>query len=695
MIIVEKQAKGNNRHAARYVQVLADYMRTAKRNPLGEEYGLTLAAYMKGDGLTHETDATGSGERVLAVGGRLRAKSVMWDEAMAEMHRRLAKRSGRLKKPARHLVASYRAGEEPSEADCDAVAQDLAEELDCEAGAVLWALHGDTDNRHLHILVLTLDDDGAATPFGRQGKSHEAMQRAIARLEHAQGLASEAGARYEVVDGEVRRRAQTASRPKSCAPIRTEVLQWEEQTGLESFTRYAQEQLAPLLERSASWTEAQGAIAPLGAMIMKAGSGGEIQTGDGSHRVKLSNVNRQISWSRLVGRWGEWTAPVGAVAPYRPRILDGERAAQWAEHDIWAEAAHGRVQGRIDRLRAERTRTIQLIRDECSARLADLASLQAEPGDAIRLREGIRAIYQGRAVSVDTEYKSRIAALCDLRQDAAEAPDLAGLDLGDFAVPDCSLEISWAQRPTEPEDVPGFRPTRVGEAIQYWSKNDRSRQPAFVERGNRVWINDRSDAALRAALIVAKLRYGDVAAFGDAAFIARAKRLGRELGIEVQDGVMATPKARRPRSARVAVRREAIRLWREEARQGPQHTEGGDRDERRRAAGGKSPHAPRVQEVRAPDQTFTRGWTGVTPTSGQRRRFLAAAHALIEQQDWDAADYGVVPTRLAAGHPPRGVETPSSFPKTTLAGAAANDRSAALSPARGHTGRPLDEGLSR
>lgn len=109
MVIVEKPAKEAGRNASHYVFSLARYMETAKRGSLVEEYGLTLARYMTSEkGAGHEPSA----ERVLATGALVSGRHAAWDAALAEVNARMAKRSSRSKKPARHLIASVHVDED-------------------------------------------------------------------------------------------------------------------------------------------------------------------------------------------------------------------------------------------------------------------------------------------------------------------------------------------------------------------------------------------------------------------------------------------------------------------------------------------------------------------------------------------------------------------------------------------------------
>ena len=564
MIIVEKQAKGAARNAARYCRSLADYMRTAKQHALANEYGIALTTYMRRDmGRNSMPDAE---PRVLTTGALVGDEARSFDDAQLEIERRLARRSKRSRKPARHLVGSYREGEEPSPDDCADVARVLADELGCGDGVIAWALHGDTDNRHLHLLVLTLDADGQATSYGPRGQSHEAMQRAIARLEYTQQLKPEQGSRYVADDDGVRRRPQLPPKTVKRAPINTEVLRWEEETGLESFTRYAQDVLAPMLEGAGSWEQAQADCAEQGAVVRKHGSGGELQSADGLYKVKLSNVDRKLSWAQLTKRWGDWSEPEVDVQPYKPRVLDATKAAAWAEADERRAKVHDAVQGRIDRLRAEKAAAVEALVDELANRRGDVAALELEPAAHARMITALESAFGTRATVLKAEYDDRIAAVRELREEVDACSSPKQVDLSDIQRPDLSLSLAWPTQTTTPVAHPDFRAVVVGSSIQYWAAAGDQRQPAFVERGNRIWINDQSDAALMAALMVAKARYGDVAAYGDKTFILRAQMLGRELGMAVQDGgAVGTPPPRR-RSPRAEINRAAARAAGQEAR---------------------------------------------------------------------------------------------------------------------------------
>lgn len=481
-----------------------------------------------------------------------------------------------------------------------------------------------------------------ATPFGRDGRSHEAMQRAIARVEHDHGFKCEPGARYEIRDGEVQRLPLAPKPAKVRAPITTATRQWEAETGIESFTRYAQEMLAPLIDAADTWDDVQSALAPLGARIMKAGSGGKIESADGHHKVKLANIDRSLTWGKLIKRWGEWSEPAIDAVPYEPRILDPEQALRWARRDEQAEEFHAAVQARIDRLKIECKSVVDTAQREHRQRRADLAALHGDPQDLARLRQSMDVLQRHRIARLRQEYGDRITALRELRGEIADAERLDDIALDDIAAFERGLSIDWACRPAQLVKPPGFIAEVVGQSVHYWRDDGHARRPAFAERGDRIWINDDSDIAIRAALIVAQARYGVVAARGDADFVAKAQRLGRELGIEVQDGTVDAAPPTRARSPRIRQRRDAAHRWQATADARQHEPMPAARDRRAR---GDVAHGPaRQSSAVAGDRRDP------AMSDAARQAILVRVHRLLADDDWDPRDY----YRAATGRGQRG-----------------------------------------
>ncbi|CAM3297231.1 hypothetical protein SPAN111604_15025 [Sphingomonas antarctica] len=580
MIIKLIDKKEGAKGADRYARGLAAYMadadpRRLRPDAIGLDHGLTLSSYMGRMGEIERGRNEPPRERVLYRSALVKGEGLEWDEGVAEMERRLRARKRRVKKPVRHAVLSYRAGEHPTEDQCHEAVGMLAEELGCEGAAVLWAAHADTGNVHIHALIVTVDaETGAALPFGQGADSRanykEAMQRAIARIEHVQQLQSEAGGRYEVRDGHVVRRpapAQQASpmQIRKRAQLRQEIIAFENQSGFKSFTRLAQEVAGPILDEARSWHDLHRNLATQGLGIRPTVNGGELYAG--ADRAKLSNIDRRHSWTQLIkaDRLGRYLEPEDLKpAPYEPRILDHDKAAAWLKRQEREQAVSWRIDQRVASLLAARNVALAEMRAKITHHRDDLAAFGGDP----RLRRDIAAAWPrigaDAIASLSAAFDVRIAAVRALRNAADGVDDLDMIDLDALGALDAGIAMPWhgGHGPPPVVAIEGFDAERRGNVVRYWTRNDssRRRQPALVDAGAIIWVNDVSDRAVEAALTLAYARFGSAAVFGDAAYLAQCARAAERLNITTETITVAEARRRahRKQPTRLAERQYAL-----------------------------------------------------------------------------------------------------------------------------------------
>lgn len=573
MIIKLIAAKARPGDAERYARQLRRYIAGGDRRELapdaaGRDYGLTLSAYMAGD----EEEA--KPERVLCRGARAGGQPCSWDEGAAEVDQCLARRSRKVKKPVRHIVLSCRAGERLDEPACAAAVATLAEELDCEEAALLWAAHGDTDHLHLHVMMVTVDPrTGGALPFGAgpDGRAgyKEAMQRALTRIEHVQRLQPEAGARYEMVgDALMRKPMRAATVTARRAPIRQEVLDWEASSGFMSFTRYVQEVAGPVLDEATSWRDLHRRLAPHGIGVRSAGNGGELYAGD--DHVKLSSVDRRHGWNKLKARLGAFEeASDVALATYEPRVLDQTQAERWQWRSDQLRALGDAVEARVAALVAARAAAEERLAAELSSHQADLVGLDGDARLARDLTGAWSRLRTSALSAIRSAFAARIAAVRGLRHAVAEVDDLEQIDVEALGRPDLGIVSAWHvdQGSPSPATLPGFEVERRGDVVCYWLQNrERRGIPALVDDGAIVWVNDRSDRSVEAAIRLAHARFGGAAVFGDADYLRQCARVAGRLGIEIETITPgeAVRRAGERRGQRTVARRRALERQRRE-----------------------------------------------------------------------------------------------------------------------------------
>ena len=204
----------------------------------------------------------------------------------------LAQDASRTRDPIVHYVVSWRDEERPTAAQVEEAVDLLVKELGVPGHQVIFGLHADTDNIHLHVMLNRVHPDTGKVVKINRGFDLEALHRACARIEHAQGWVPEENARYRVgEDGEPerihRQCGQSRGRPTQ-AQIDNEL-----RTGEKSAARIAIEVAAPLIENAASWDELHGQLARHGMRYARKGKGAvrrrQRRVREGEHREPEGN----------------------------------------------------------------------------------------------------------------------------------------------------------------------------------------------------------------------------------------------------------------------------------------------------------------------------------------------------------------------------------------------------------------------
>jgi hypothetical protein len=223
----------------------------------------------------------------------------------------LASESIQSKMPVTHWIMSWQENEQPSHEQIEDAVDVFLERMGLAGHQVIYSLHGNSANLHLHIAVNRTNPDTLKVIQPHRGFDIEEAHRIVALLEHRQGWASESRPRYTVNDqGEiVRRQSKPVSKP------RNEAANFESASGEKSAQRIAQERGHSVIKNAASWAELHTGLANAGLRFEKKGSGAIIFVGDIA--VKASSVGRNFGMGKLCKRLGEFEP--GDYAPEMPK----------------------------------------------------------------------------------------------------------------------------------------------------------------------------------------------------------------------------------------------------------------------------------------------------------------------------------------------------------------------------------------
>jgi hypothetical protein len=211
----------------------------------------------------------------------------------------------RSKDPINHYVLSWPEGERPTFAQVESSMDLFLKEFKTEKHLVIYGLHADTDNYHLHIVLNRVDPETRKCVEINRGFDIEALHRAVAKIELAHGWRPERNAMFEATEGgEFERRKRDPNKPRSPSQVRVDC---EVRTGEKSAERVAIEKAAVIIKGARNWDGLHAGLAKEGFRYAKFGSGAVVYVGEIA--IKASAVDREASFGKLEKRLGRYQGP--------------------------------------------------------------------------------------------------------------------------------------------------------------------------------------------------------------------------------------------------------------------------------------------------------------------------------------------------------------------------------------------------
>lgn len=490
----------------------------------------------------------------------------------------LAQEAVRSKDPINHYILSWREGEKPTPAQIEQAIDVLLDHMKLQGHQIIYGLHSDTDNYHVHIAINRVHPDTHKVVEINKGFDLEALHQAVALIEHEQGWQREKNARYEVSETSELQRTDKSNQSKKLDQKRIDMEVW---TGEKSAVRHTIEDAAPIIKSAKSWQELHARLAQIGMRYVREGSGAKIYVGDVG--VKASSADRSASINQLQKRLGIYQ-PSGQqeLAPAKRQqkdqgVLHPDARTSGLDVDRVRRTA-GRSTGRSEPLRANQPSW----KDYTAARQADKAArtqrnaklkaahevekqqlrerLRAERKEALEgdwrgkgmLLNAMKSVIAAQQAAEKLELKERheaekkrVRAVYPafpsfeqwLRENVGEraAEEYRNKDAVKenriYSVPGIGLQHDLRVRPL---DIRDFKPSVQGREVVYQSADGRE---SFIDRGKHVAVLDtESEASIRAAMQLASQKFGGtLEVTGADEFKQMCVRIAVEQGIRLQN----------------------------------------------------------------------------------------------------------------------------------------------------------------
>jgi len=478
---------------ARHARNLVDYLRQPEKQSAEKDYQVT---YMLREGLGDT-----KGERLFHIGARNFVSTDITGQR-AEMIA-IAQMASRSPNPIDHWLLSWREGELPTLAEIDETVAMFVEHLGVGNQPCIYACHGDTDNRHVHLALNRYDPLSERMIEINDGFTREAAHQAIALIVDRFGWQAEADARYDVVNSKLVMAADAAARQKAgCKPLCPKATSFENRTGYRSAQRIVQEDAVPRIKAARSWNDLHATLAEVGIRYDIVGTNGVTLT-VGDERVKASGIDRAITRTQVEKRLG----------PFEPRGEEIHEVSRNPHSDRLADAF------RADEYRAEceRWRQQQQIRREQRSFPAGLAreeGEQAQPAAGeiqpplTRPPPNLESFYYVRREGV-------FAKRWRHRFDVEDLPHFSGVAQGKSGLP---------------TEIDGYHGYPCSDGTRYARGPDEP--TAFLDRGPNIAVVIQDDEAMLAALRLAALKFdGKVSVNCDKQFRGRTFEIAQRHGL--------------------------------------------------------------------------------------------------------------------------------------------------------------------
>ena len=240
----------------------------------------------------------------------------------------LARESAHSNMPVQHWIFSWKEGEQPDREKIEELVDIFLAKMGLSGHQIIYGLHYDTDNYHLHIAVNRMNPATGKVVLPFNGLDIREAHKIVALIEQRQGWASEENSMYIMLEnGELARRRITKEvKPKQTA------LDFEHASGEKSAQRIAQELGYAIIKSAQSWAELHEKLAKVGLRFEKKGSGAVIIVG--KNVVKASSVDRAFSMGKLckkLGNFEEGNYPEG-LGKIVPEPLCSVNLEAWKEY---------------------------------------------------------------------------------------------------------------------------------------------------------------------------------------------------------------------------------------------------------------------------------------------------------------------------------------------------------------------------
>jgi Relaxase/Mobilisation nuclease domain/Large polyvalent protein-associated domain 7 len=486
----------------------------------------------------------------------------------------LSQEAVRSKDTVNHYVMSWQAGEQPSHQQIDEAVGLFLDELGLKDHQIVYGLHADTDNLHLHLVINRVHPDTLKVIKPNKGFDIEAAHKAIARIEYAQGWRREQHGRYQVLEnGELGREPIDTEKQRQPDQVKRDR---ENRTGEKSAERIAIEDGAAIIKSASDWQTLHRQLAEKGLRYEKKGSGAMLFVGDVG--VKPSRVDRAASLPHLQKRLGPYEPsstqlnivergpePIQAGQPGWETYSTSRKAHYAAKNPATLELRQQHEAARKQLATQQEAKREMILKGNWKERGDLLNALRSVlAAEQAAEKAGMKECHQQERQQLREQYRPFPDFEHWLRQQ--QQPELADAWRYRAGAPQ-RINGDTTEPPT-PRDIRAYTPKIHGQQVHYLRKDDathagQSGAASFVDKGSEIDIHDwRNKDCVLAALQLSAQKWGSFRVNGNDDYKGLCVKLATEHGFKISNPEL---------QASIESERQRMRAMQKKTAQQPAH----------------------------------------------------------------------------------------------------------------------------
>jgi hypothetical protein len=424
--------------------------------------------------------------------------------------------------PVCHWILSWKEYESPSVEQVEESVDIFLKELGLENNQTLFAIHGDTENKHVHLIINRVQPELGKVITPNKGFDKIAGLKAIARIEKLQEWEPEKGALFRLNEkGEIERNNFIKDDKKRSQQEPNSEANYSDPEGV----LFSAKDIAfNIFLKSKNWTEFQTQLAECGIEFLQKGSGAVFIIN--GFQIKASAIDRKMTFKELIKKYGEYEKITVDVKEFKP-ISKEEKEQKWLDYKNAKNSFQKDKNELLQKLyenykndladlkkeqKKERSTKFSKINKKSHKDFVVLKSLIAK--NHLEEKLNLKDLYQLEKLSIQNKYK--------------QFPTYRLWQIQKGLLHELSGEENINNK-TQIEGIRGFDTKTSGDKVFYYKNVDSQPDVKFIDFGRRIEVRSHSEReSILSAMQLAQQKWGRVKLTGSDEFINTCLKLAVE-----------------------------------------------------------------------------------------------------------------------------------------------------------------------